>query len=68
MSLVKCAGGNVDGEVLCGAAVVRAASGWHVMVVATDGNFDVVIVDHEVVGRIETTPAVSRRKHFDPGV
>src|SRR6266849_2531667 len=53
---------------LGGAAVVRAAAGWHVMVVATDGDFDVVIVDDKVVGWIEAAPAMRWREHLDPRV
>src|SRR5437660_6313100 len=53
---------------LGGATVVGATGGWHVMIVPTDGDLDVVIVDHKVVGWIEATPAVRWRKHFDPGV
>src|ERR1700682_3486602 len=65
---VERASGDGDGHAFGGAAVVGAAGRRHVAIVATDGNFDVVLVGHQVVGRIEATPAMRRRKRLDPGV
>src|SRR5438105_14639813 len=46
--------------------VVGAARGRHVVVVPTDRDFDVVVVGHQVVGRVETAPAVGWSKRFNP--
>src|SRR4051794_8217562 len=61
-------GDDVDGEVLFGGATVGAAGGRHVVVVAAEGDLDMVLARYQVVGRVEAPPPVRGRERLDPGV
>src|SRR5207249_3560770 len=66
--LVDRAHGHRDGQALGAAALIGAPSRWHIVIVATDGDFDVAVVGDQVVGWVESPPTMAGRERFDPGV
>src|SRR4051812_46968797 len=59
--------GNVDGAAL-GVGVDDAAKRWYVGVVAAETDYHIALVDHLIVGRVESQPLILRCPHRGPGV